>query len=357
MGIDLRLYNRLSRVRWLRSYSSKFFFIAFIGMNLPLLGTIALLAYTKDEVLPEHTVFAIALAFTFLATIASVLLMKKLLNPVKLLRESLDDFMHNEKLPSLPQGYNDEIGILMRNMQEALINLHFVMETKNDIIEIISHDMRSPAFSMLGLIDLLENMRSDDNELMEYLSKLRTLSHRQISLTNDVITSLRQEEKFHTLEKSPVKIAPVIDTIIRSFDALLTRKQLILKMDIPENLCVYCDSARMHEVISNLVDNAIKFSYHNGMITISAVQDNGRTRIIVKDEGAGLENIKQDQLFKRFTKYSRPGTDSEESSGLGLFICKKIVEKHGGRLSAFSEGTDKGCTFTIELPSQPCDQP
>lgn len=345
------LYDKLSRIKWLRSYSSKFFLVAFISLTIPLLGTIALLAYRPGDTVPAIYILGIAFFLTSISAIITIIVMNKLLDPVKLLQQSLAEYIRDHKLPALPQHYSDEIGMLMKEMQSALVKLDFLVETKNDVIELISHDLRSPASSMLGLIEVLETTRTEDRELMDYCDKLKGLISKQLMLTNDILTSMKQEEKLMEVHKKRMYVQPLISSTVKTFETALQQKNLTVEIDAPSYLGINGDETQLREVISNLLHNAIKFSHRNGTITIKAETDQESVRISVADMGVGMESVNPDLLFKRFTKYSRLGTYGEASSGLGLFICKRIIEKHGGTIAVQSTGTNKGTTFTIQLPN------
>lgn len=353
MKTGIGLYKSLSRIKWLRSYSSKFLFLGFIGLHVPLLGIIALITLTATDNLQGITIFIYALAFTLISTIITLYLMRELLNPVRLLQRSLEDFMKDEKLPELPQGYKDEIGILMKDMQLATSSLKLLMETKNDVIELISHDLRSPASSMLGLIGVLESTRSSDKELMDYCDKLKSLVSKQLALTNGILQSLKQEERLVEGTREQVLVKTLCDSAIHTFSEEIRQKGLNVTIDVAEQFTIISDPLQMQQVINNLIHNAIKFSHHGGRISVQGHQENDRVIIVISDNGIGMDKFSPELLFKRFTKYSRSGTYGESSSGLGLFICRKIIEKHGGTITASSKGINKGTTFTVNLPLKP----
>jgi len=112
---------------------------------------------------------------------------------------------------------------------------------------------------------------------------------------------------------------------------------------------------RMREVFSNLISNAIKYSPHGKTITVrygysESDSESKRVLIAVKDEGQGLSDLDKQKLFGQFQRLSARPTGGESSTGLGLWIAKQFVEKHGGRIWAESEGKGKGTTFFVELP-------
>jgi signal transduction histidine kinase len=351
MSNDIRFYSLLSRVKWLRSYSSKFLLIIFAGFLLPVLSLAAFHLFFPGREFSEAAMLYVLLVSTLVSLFVSCILVKRLLDPVRLMRESLCRFLAEHKVPDLPTAYTDEIGLLMKDIQDVIAQLNFLTETKNDVIELISHDLRSPASSMLGLVEVLETTRGNDKDLMVYCDKLKRLVSKQLMLTNDILTSLKQEEKMMDITRKRMYVAPMILSAVKVFETAIQQKNLTVDIDAPSYLGIYGDEMQLREVIGNLIHNAVKFSHRNGKITISAAMENDMVKISVTDTGMGMEDVNPDMLFKRFTRYSRPGTYGEESSGLGLFICKKIIEKHGGYITVTSEGINKGTTFNTYLPA------
>jgi signal transduction histidine kinase len=100
-------------------------------------------------------------------------------------------------------------------------------------------------------------------------------------------------------------------------------------------------------VVVNLIDNAIKFSFPQSEIKVEAYTEDKKLILIVSDSGLGFNPEYKDEIFKKFTNRSKPGTANEPSTGIGLYLCKKIVEKYNGTLTASSEGANKGARFSI----------
>jgi signal transduction histidine kinase len=119
----------------------------------------------------------------------------------------------------------------------------------------------------------------------------------------------------------------------------------------PANIVTMCDTDRVREAIDNLVSNAIKYSPIGGKITVAVTHEDDNTVIRVSDEGAGLSPEDLSRLFGRFQRLSAKPTAGESSTGLGLSIVKRIIDMHGGEITANSDGPGKGSTFTITLPA------
>ncbi|KER09264.1 MAG: hypothetical protein HY22_12970 [[Candidatus Thermochlorobacteriaceae] bacterium GBChlB] len=130
-------------------------------------------------------------------------------------------------------------------------------------------------------------------------------------------------------------------------------KRQCLQLHLEENCIVNVDAERMKEVVENLIGNAIKYSPHEKTIWITVARiGRDKVRFSVRDEGQGLTEEDMKKLFGKFQRLSARPTGGESSTGLGLSIVKKLVELHGGKIWAESEGKDKGATFTVELAAE-----
>jgi signal transduction histidine kinase len=120
-------------------------------------------------------------------------------------------------------------------------------------------------------------------------------------------------------------------------------------VDVPDDLTIQVHKGQFSQVITNLLSNAVKFSYQGGTNRFKAKRDGHAVHLWIEDAGTGISNVDQKELFKRFSSYQKKGTKGEASTGVGLFICKRILEQHHGDIEAQSEGEDKGTTFHITL--------
>ncbi|HXN66228.1 MAG TPA: ATP-binding protein, partial [Bradyrhizobium sp.] len=128
-------------------------------------------------------------------------------------------------------------------------------------------------------------------------------------------------------------------------------KQQTIAVSAPPNFVTMCDADRMREAIDNLVSNAIKYSPIGGKIALLVTHEGDRTVIRIADEGAGLLPEDLGRLFGRFQRLSAKPTAGESSTGLGLSIVKRIIDMHGGEVTAESGGPGQGSTFTVTLPA------
>jgi signal transduction histidine kinase len=154
-----------------------------------------------------------------------------------------------------------------------------------------------------------------------------------------------------TIRREAVDLAALVREVAEANQPLAVNKQQIITVGAPDRLSVMCDADRIREAIDNLVSNAIKYSQIGGRITIEVGAEGNGTAIRVTDEGAGLSPEDLGRLFGRFQRLSAKPTGGESSTGLGLSIVKRIIDMHGGEVTAKSAGPGRGSTFTVTLPA------
>ena len=220
---------------------------------------------------------------------------------------------------------------------------------QKEFINTAAHELRTPVQPILGMAELIElsfeggktrtEISKDDIELI--LRNAKRLER----LSSDVLETARIESHSLRLNKERFSLKEVIFGLIRDAENQIVDQLVTIQYNPKKDIVVYADKGRISEVISNILDNAIKFT-HKGKITISADVNNNNTEVIVviRDEGAGIDNEISSRLFTKFA------TKSEKGTGLGLYISKSIVEAHGGKIWAKNNIDDKGATFGFSLP-------
>jgi len=283
-------------------------------------------------------------------------------------------------IPSVASSYASIIQIIrkqtglyeqLKDSKERLEMLNQRLESHNiiqqEFINIAAHELRTPIQPILGLseIALARNEKMldrDDPQLKETLEVITRNAKRLHRLTDDILDVTRIDSKILKLNKESVDIDEVIDNVIDDFRNKIDRTSedqvRIVKMiknhsNKPKHDAgssrvtnLICDKNRTIQIISNLISNAIKFSYNNGIITISKEVnvDNKSIIISVIDRGSGIDPDIFPRLFSKFSTRSNHGT------GLGLYICKNLVEAQGGRIWAQDNKDGPGATFSFSLP-------
>lgn len=219
-----------------------------------------------------------------------------------------------------------------------------------ELLATISHDVRAPLSLIRVVVDLLrEHMPNMDAQQLELLDTMARASDQLGKMINAVLETSRLEASLLRLEPEPVCLAELAQEVVTALSWRAGSEHRLL-VNVPPALLVYADPTQLHRVVSNLVDNAIKYSPGGGDVVVQAREGDGGVLVSVADQGVGIAREHLSQVFERFYRAPQTSTASE-SFGLGLYICKRIVEAHGGRIWVES-CPNCGSTFTFWLPSE-----
>lgn len=238
-----------------------------------------------------------------------------------------------------------------KDIEEKSKALESAIKSRDRFFSIISHDLKSPFFGLKGLAEILAE-DSDELTVEEknlFLVKLnRTVKDIYMLLENLLDWSRIQSKR---MEYNP-EVFDLFDELSHSLFLLTQnaeRKSIKLINAVPEGTIVLADRRMIHSVIQNLVTNAIKFTYEKGKVEITAQSLENVVIVNVIDHGIGMPSEFKDKLFEIDLQTTSRGTNDEKGTGLGLIICKELIEMNGGQISFVSQES-KGTTFTFTLP-------
>lgn len=347
----MRLYKLLSGIGFLsKNYSFKFLFIAFLGIHIPLIGIILYLVFKPESSISSMSMFVLTLILTLGATAVTLLLLNQLLAPVKLSEKTLVNYIERNLKPELPAGYKDEVGVLMQSVQHTIEKVQLLDSERNDLISLLSHDLRTPLTQVISLNKLIKQ-EEDPASIKEYADMIDHCLDYQLKLLENIFLILKLKDyEIRNNDFSPVNLSALVNKQVKLIENKAVSKIITIESFIDQNIEVNVKEVLFERIIFNLLTNAVKFSYAGGKITIEAHRSDDQTFLTIKDSGIGFHQDNAESLFERFTPSGRKGTNGEPSEGLGLYLCRKIIEQHKGSISATSEGPNKGSSFTITLP-------
>jgi len=228
--------------------------------------------------------------------------------------------------------------------------LREVENLRETFLSMLGHELQTPLSIIKGYTSTLA--RSDGNWdpeiLHDSLQVIEAESDRLSGIMNKLLLASRIAVGTPVLAKEEVQLPPLARKMVRRLQAMTTAHsfQVDFEPDFPP---VYADPALMEEVLTNLIDNAIKYSPHGGKITVTGESSGEKVRVTVADEGIGVSKEDMERLFERFQRTDRSEVKNVKGVGLGLYICRSIIEAHGGSIEVASKG-DKGSQFTFTLP-------
>lgn len=221
-----------------------------------------------------------------------------------------------------------------------------------DFIAFAAHELRGPITVIRGYLDVLDIEISDkleaDQKLL--LSRLIVSSNRLSGYINNILNTSKYDRRHLNMHLIEDKVSAIYDTISDDMNLRASSQNRLLTIDIPEDLpTIAADRSSLSEVIGNLIDNALKYSNEGGAVYVKAIKkDDNYVEISVKDNGIGMPANVVGNLFHKFYRSHR-SRETVAGTGIGLYICKAIVESHGGTISVSStEG--QGSTFTFTVP-------
>jgi signal transduction histidine kinase len=227
-------------------------------------------------------------------------------------------------------------------------------EFKSEILGTVAHDLKNPLGVILGRAEMLNELAAMAPlplaRIQDQLGHIRSSARQLTEMVNELISDAMMDTLDIAIRHEPIDLAAMLGEIVVSNRALAEKKQQTIHFASPPHQICNCDPDRLREAIDNLVSNAIKYTPVGGRMELSMSVDADGIAIRVKDEGPGLSTDDMARLFGRFQRLSAKPTGGESSTGLGLSIVKRIVELHGGSVSAESDGPGRGATFIIRLP-------
>lgn len=219
---------------------------------------------------------------------------------------------------------------------------------KEEFVGTVSHELRTPlAIVKEGVNLMLDGLTGSLTE--EQRSLLKDMDgnvNRLMELINNLLDLSKMRAGYLHLVRQRVDLEPLIEEVIRRHRLIAGRR--LFQIETERVSPIFCDPARMAQVLSNLLSNAVKFTREDGKIALSLKERDGYVAVSVRDDGIGIEKEDLSKLFKRFSQVGH-GQDLYRGTGLGLALCKELMELHGGRISVSSR-VGEGSVFTVWLP-------
>jgi len=242
-----------------------------------------------------------------------------------------------------------------KKAQEALerseMKLKEVNATKDRFFSVLAHDLKNPFNIIQGFAKRLntEYDKLEDDKRKKYIGEIAKSTRSTYKLLENLLIWSSSQQGRIEIKKENLHLNELIQTSVDPYLLFAENKNIRIENQVDVNIMLQSDKYTLSTVIGNLVNNAVKFTSEGGEVVISAQQIKHFTEIYVRDNGIGMSPNQVGQLFKIDKNQSKPGTDNEQGSGLGLIICKEFVEKNGGNIRVESE-PGKGSLFIVALP-------
>jgi signal transduction histidine kinase len=243
----------------------------------------------------------------------------------------------------------DEVGqlaVAFNRMSGELANLE---QLRRELVANVSHELKTPISALRAhLENLIDGVERPDPETLQVML---TQSERLGRLVDQLLELSRLESGDLPLRREPVRLGPLVAQVMTEIEVTRDTRDIRLEQVVPPDLPpVSADPERIHQVLFNLLDNAVRFTPAGGRVTVAASRTDRSVRVAISDTGPGIPGEHLPRLFERFYRVDTARSRDDGGTGIGLAIARSIVDAHGGRIWAESE-LGHGSTFTFELPA------
>lgn len=294
----------------------------------------------------------------------------------KRLSEIIRDLTLNEAFrQALEEGVSADIGLEIPGIERRKYDVHIsplafdkikgaigvfyditkierLERVRQEFLSNVSHELRTPLTSILAFVETLEDGAiADEENNHRFLSVIRKNAERMHHLIDDILELSFIESGKISLARKPIDLHALTDEVFTNISGKTKEYRIELKNEVPEGALIYADAIRFEQMLTNLIDNAVKFNVREGKVTVGLFRKNGKDIVSVADTGEGISSEHLQRIFERFYRTDRARSREIGGTGLGLAIVKHLARLHGGEVFVDSV-TGSGSTFSIELPPQ-----
>lgn len=303
----------------------------------------------EDAVLVSLALATAAAALT--AAAASAFLAVRIVRPIGMLAEAAERISRGRYGERVPVTGRDELGVLAAAFNDMAASLESAERMRRQLLSDLAHELRTPLATIEGYVEGVRDGVVPPTA--ETWSVLETEARRIRRLVDDLQKVSRAEERQLDLRLQPLAPATIVAEAVQAAAPAYAAKGVALEAAVADGLPpVVVDRDRIEEVLANLLDNALRHTPAGGSVEVRAEGGRDEVRLVVADSGEGIAPEHLHRVFERFYRVDSGRSRARGGSGIGLAIARALVEAHGGRIRAESDGPGRGSRFVVSLPAR-----
>ncbi|MEW6404699.1 MAG: ATP-binding protein [Chloroflexota bacterium] len=298
----------------------------------------------------ESLIIAVAVA-TVLAVVVSFIFSRSIVSPVRAMMGASERIARGHYDERVQSDAPDELGQLASSFNQMAEQLEQVEAMRRRLIGDVTHELRTPLTAIKGSAEgLMDGILPANDETYQ---QIHAEAERLSRLVDDLQELSRVESRAFQLELRDLDAAALIRTVAKRLQHQFDEKRVTLDLSLsPRPITLHADEDRIVQVLTNLAGNALQYTPAGGQVTISVEPTGDAARFSVKDTGIGIPPGHLPHIFDRFYRVDKSRSRARGGSGIGLTIARHLVEAHGGRIWAESEGEGRGSTFVFIVPTK-----
>ena len=286
-----------------------------------------------------------------LAAMAIALILSRVItNPIVTLTRGIQRMGHGDLSVRVPVRGSGEMRRLSETFNVMSEKLELLDKSRNQFVSNASHELKTPLSTMKILLENIIYQPDMDVEVRtEFLTDVNREINRLNLIISDLLTLVSMDSKTMRLNRETFRFADVVKDVIHRLSIMAEKRRQEIKLQIGDNCEMYADTAKLTQVVYNIMDNAIKYTPEGGLIRVRLIRSGRDAILSITDNGPGIPKEDQPHIFDRFYRVDKARSRDTGGTGLGLSIVNQLVLMHGGSVSVQSE-EGHGSTFTVELP-------
>ena len=290
------------------------------------------------------------LIVALIALIIAMALFRTIARPVAAITRSIQRMGHGDLSVSAPLQGSSEFRRMAQAFNAMAEKMYLLDKSRNQFVSNASHELKTPLATMKILLESMiyePNMKGETRN--EFLSDVNKEIDRLSLIVSDLLTLVKMDSKTMRLNRSTVNLAQIVTDTAHRLTPVAEKRHQTIKLMLSDSCEMYADSAKLTQVVYNLMDNALKYTQENGTIRIRLVRSSRDAILTISDNGPGIPKADQAHIFDRFYRVDKARGRNSGGTGLGLSIVHQLVLMHGGSISVDSE-EGHGAQFIVELP-------